>query len=131
MEPLSPPPKKVPKQLRIFFVFRPRREETVPNLISEAEKSRDVAIGSDNRNTANANENQCPDTSAAIDDDVDSGRDRDRSYIPIDRIRNDEHSFLDGNKWLLIENGKLGCAVCKQFDSFGPYMKQGQRMSKE
>ena len=50
---------------------RPRREETVPNLVLEAEKNRDSALCSDNRNTANASENPCLDTSDAIVEDVD------------------------------------------------------------
>ena len=42
-----------------------------------------------------------------------------------------KHSFLDSIKWLTIESGKLVCAICKKFDILVPYMKQGQKMSKE
>ena len=50
---------------------RPIWEETVPNLVPEAEKKSDSALCSDSRNTANASENPCPDTSDVIVEDVD------------------------------------------------------------
>ena len=48
----------------------------------------------------NEGEAQSPDTSAAIVGDVDSGRDRDRNYIPIDEIWSEAQnkSFPDSNK---------------------------------
>ena len=39
-----PSTKKVPKQLQISVAFKPRREETVPNLVPEAEKSKDAVV---------------------------------------------------------------------------------------
>ena len=112
---------------------RARREETVPNLVPETEKNSDSALCSDSRNTANASNDPCPDTSAAIVEDIDCGQERDRNYIPVDEIwcRKQKHSFLDSIKGLTIESEKLGCAFCKTFDILGPYMKQGQHMSKE
>ena len=73
MEHLGPPLKKVPKQLRNSVAFRPRQEETIPNLIPETEKSKDTVLCSDNRNTVNASEAQCSDTSAEIVEDVRCG----------------------------------------------------------
>ena len=64
---------------------RPKQKQTVFNLVLEAEKSRDAAHCSDNRNIANASENPCPHTSAAIVEDVHCGRERNRNNITVDR----------------------------------------------
>ena len=55
-----PSTKKVPKQLQISVAFRPRREEAIPNLVPEAEKSKDAALCNDNRNSLNASKDQYP-----------------------------------------------------------------------
>ena len=68
-----PSTQKAPQQLQTSLAFRPRWEEATPNLVPEAQKSGDAVLCSDSRNSAYANEDQCPDISAAIVEDVDVG----------------------------------------------------------
>ena len=130
----DPPPKKISKQPRIFVYFKPTCDESGPNLVAEGEKSNEaVRCSGSNWGRPTTSEDQCPDTSAAFVEDENRGQDQEINYTPVDEIWNDEQkqSFSDSNKWLLIENGKLGCALCKQFDSLWPYIKKGQHVNKD
>ena len=129
MDAEGPPPKKLSKQLRISVFFKPRSEESAANFLAEVENSGEATSCADSSNANRSREDQYTD-SDTIGTFIEE---QEIDYIPVNEIWSEQQkqSFLHSNKWLLIESGKLGCALCKQFDSLGPYITQGQHVSKE